>query len=300
MYSAFMRRPGDISPFVRFVIDNLHVKTNVCSHQHGNGGYRLMPRTVPDYNLIFVTRGQAVWVLNGQKYPLANGDLIVVPPDLMHHGHSLTSRMTLYSIHVEASLPGGRDVFALLNPPPMRSVPPGVRLDRYLRGAASEWQRDDPALCRLMLSHWARLIVPELLLYDARGDTLRPRPIDPVVSDVLETLPRHVGRATSLSELAKESGYTPQHLNRLFCRALGMTPLQYLGRLRMERAASLLTDGRWTVAGVARQVGFEDPYYFSRMFKRHFGRGPSLYRDSAGSHSPSPDSSPPFNAIPSQ
>jgi two-component system response regulator YesN len=117
---------------------------------------------------------------------------------------------------------------------------------------------------------------------------------------MLETLPRHIGRSTSLNELAKESGYTAQHLNRLFCRALGVTPLQYLGRLRMERAASLLSDGRWTVAGVARQVGFEDPYYFSRMFKRHFGRGPLSYREAAGSNSPSRDSSAPFNAIPRQ
>jgi AraC-like DNA-binding protein len=295
-----MRSSGDIPPFVKFAIHNLHVKTNVCSCQQSDSGYRLIPRTVPDYNLIFVTRGRVVWVLDGREYPLTNGDLVVVPPDLPHHAHSLTSRITLYSIHVEASLPGGRDVFAMLNPPAMHSVPRGVRLDAYLRGAALEWRRADSTLCRLMLSHWARLIVPELLLHDARRNALCPRPIDPIVADMLETLPRHIGRSASLNELAKESGYTPQHLNRLFCRALGVTPLQYLGRLRMERAASLLSDGRWTVAGVARQVGFDDPYYFSRMFKRHFGRSPLSYRESAGSNSPSHDSSAPFNAFPPQ
>jgi AraC-like DNA-binding protein len=285
----------DISPFIQFVLHRLQVKTNVCSRQHSDSGYHLEPRTVVDYNLIFVTRGCVVWVVDGREHALADGDLVLVPPATPHRAYSLDPRVTLYSIHVEASLPGGRDVFSLLNPPEARRVQRGGRLDAYLRGAAKEWRRADQTLCRLMLSHWSRLIVPELLLEDARQGALRPQPIDPVVAEMLQELPLHIARPTALQELARQSGYTPQHLNRLFRRALGITPLQHLSRLRMERAASLLADGRWTVAGVARQVGFEDPYYFSRLFKRHFGRGPSRYREAAGSNSPSPDSSPPFN-----
>lgn len=251
-------------------------------------------RTVPDYNLIFVTCGRVEWMMDGRAVPLKAGDLLLVPPGLRHSGRNLTRRIAFISLHMEASLPGGREVFSLLNPPEFRRVERGTRLDYYLRGAAREWRRTDGAAARLMLSHWTRLIVPELFLYDERCKTLRPRPIDPIVAEMLETLPKRLDRPTTLRELAKEAGYTPQHLNRLFRRSLGVTPLQHLGRMRMERAASLLAEGTWTVAGVARRVGFEDPYYFSRSFKQHFGRGPSQYRKAVGSDSPSAGSATPF------
>ncbi len=295
-YGRGMACSGAVSAFVEFVIHHLQVKTNVCTRQHSDSGYRLEPRTVTDHNLIFVTRGRVVWVMDGREVPLGRGDLLLVPPAFPHRAHSLTAGVSLYSIHVEASLPGGQDVFSLLNPPQVRAVERGRRLDAYLRGAAMEWRRADQTLLRLMLSHWSRLIVPEMLLEDARRGMLRPRPIDPIVAEMLEQLPRHISHPTALSDLARQAGYTPQHLNRLFRRALGITPLQHLGRMRMERAASLLAEGRWTVAAVARQVGFDDPYYFSRLFKQHFGRGPSRYREAAGSNSPSLDSKAPFNS----
>ena len=84
---------------------------------------------------------------------------------------------------------------------------------------------------------------------------------------------------TTLDWLSERSGFTPQHLNRVFRGLLGVTPLQYLNRMRMERAASLLADGRLTIKAIAREVSFDDPYYFSRQFKQHFGRSPAQYRD---------------------
>lgn len=285
----------EISEIVRFAALHARIKTNVCSQQRHDHGYRLDLRTIPDYNLIFVTRGKVVWVVNGRDMPLEKEQLLLVPPDVPHSGYNASRRITVVSIHVEASLPGGRDVFALLNPPPVRRVEPGTRLSRYLYGAAAEWRRSDQTVTRMMLEHWSKLIVPELILYDGRRGLLSPRPLDPIVADMLETLPARIERPVSLAELSRESGYTPQHLNRLFHRTLGVTPLQFLARLRMEKAASLLADGRHTVGGVARQVGFDDPYYFSRLFKSHFGQSPRRYQEAAGSNNPSRDSGDPFN-----
>jgi len=286
--------------FLDFVLRHAQVKTNVCSRQSSEQGYVLEPRTVPDYNLIFVTRGRVTWVLEEKPIPLRPGDLLFVRPGVRHRAHSQTRRITLSSIHVEATLPGGRDVFGLLLPPHCRSVCAGCRLDLYLRAASDEWDRRDHALTVLMLGNWSRLIVAELLLYDAGQRTLGQRPLDPLVSEVLDELNRRLNRPTELAELAAWSGYSPQHLNRVFRGELGVTPLQYLMRMRLEHAAALLADGRLTVRAVGARMGFGDPYYFSRLFKQHFGVSPDAYRRAAGgepagsSDSPSPDSAGPF------
>jgi transcriptional regulator GlxA family with amidase domain len=134
---------------------------------------------------------------------------------------------------------------------------------------------------------WARLVVLELLRYDAERGTLRQRSIDPLIAAVLEEMSHRIDQLTTLEDLARCSGFSAQHLNRVFRRILGVTPLKYLMRMKLERSAQMLMDGRQTVAAIAATVGFDDPYYFSRVFRRHFGRSPAQYRDAAISKSPS-------------
>lgn len=265
--------------FLDFILNHAQVKTNVCSCQKFETGYTLLPRTVSDYNLIFMRRGTVVWVVDDVPFTLQPGDLILVPPAMKHHGYSKTKKITLGSLHVEVTLPGGQDVFGVTLLPAHRHVDSGTRLDGYLRDVVGEYDRVDKAQTALTMSSWARLVVLELIRYDAEKGTLRQRPVDPLAAGVLEDLNHRVSEPTTLDWLSERSGFTPQHLNRVFRGLLGVTPLQYLNRMRMERAASLLADGRLTIKAIARQVSFDDPYYFSRQFKQHFGRSPGQYRD---------------------
>ena len=272
---------------VDFVLRHAHVKTNVCTRVVEYHGYTLALRTVPDYNLIYAMSGRPVWVIRDRPVALSPGKLLIVPPHVPHHAYSRSKRVTIGSVHVEVTLSGGQDVFELLVPPLVQDVAPGGLLDTYLRGAMREFDRVDTDQTYLMLPHWSRLIVLEMLRCTAQTGLLRTPPVDPLVAELLNELNRRISRPTSLSDLAAWSGYSPQYLNRLFRRVLGVTPLQHLQRLRMQRGAALLIEGRLTVRGVARKLGFDDPYYFSRVFKQHFGRSPAQYRQAAGSESPS-------------
>lgn len=272
--------------FLNFVLSRARVTTQVCSRQKFETGYTLLPRTIPDYNFIFVRRGRVVWVVEGVEWLLLPGDLIVVPPNVMHSGHSLSQRMTLGSIHVNVTLPGGQDVFEMLVPPRHRAVKKGCRLDQYLAMATAEWDRSDSSATILTMPAWGRLVSLELLRHDAAAGLLKQRAVDPLVAELLDELTKRVSRPTSLDELAEWAGFTPQHLNRTFRRELGVTPLQHLTRLRMEQSAAQLAEGKLTVKAIAAAAGFDDPYYFSRLFRQHFGRSPAQYRDAAGSNSP--------------
>lgn len=283
-------------PLLQYVLRHMTVRTNLCTRQKHENGYELAPRTVPDYNFIYILRGRAVWVVEGTHWDMNVGDLVIVPPAVGHCAFSKTKRITLQSVHVEVYLPGGQDVFALLNPPRFQHVPHRSRLDSYFRGIAGEFDRATQEGTVMMLPGWTHLIVRELIRHDAKSNLLKPRVANPLVAKLLEELDRRICDSVTLSELAQRSGYSPQHLNRIFRQALGMTPLQYLLRMRMARAATLLREGRLAVHAVARQVGFDDAYYFSRLFKQHYGQSPTDYRDAMNSDSPSPRSAAPFMA----
>ncbi|MBR2466903.1 MAG: helix-turn-helix transcriptional regulator [Clostridia bacterium] len=72
---------------------------------------------------------------------------------------------------------------------------------------------------------------------------------------------------------------SPSSLQRLFLKHFGMSPKQYVIKLRMNKALELLIEGKLTVREISRSCGFEDEKYFSRAFKKKYGYPPSRLRD---------------------
>lgn len=85
------------------------------------------------------------------------------------------------------------------------------------------------------------------------------------------------GRPQSLRSLAIRLGITPMHLNRVFHRYVGRPPASWLRERRLDMAAARLHAGS-AVAAVADELGWSDPYAFSRAFSRRFGTPPSRWR----------------------
>ncbi|WP_046771753.1 helix-turn-helix transcriptional regulator [Jiangella alkaliphila] len=75
-----------------------------------------------------------------------------------------------------------------------------------------------------------------------------------------------------------EGRFSSSHLTRLFHDHIGMSPMQYVTRQRLTRAAALLEVSTLNIAENARSVGYSDPYHFSRRFKQVTGYAPTHYR----------------------
>ncbi|WP_157269993.1 AraC family transcriptional regulator [Azohydromonas aeria] len=82
----------------------------------------------------------------------------------------------------------------------------------------------------------------------------------------------------SLETLAQRAGLSRTALAERFREAMGDTPLNYLRTLRMQRAMSLLSETDATLEQVARQVGYQDAFGFSKVFKRTVGESPREFR----------------------
>ena len=81
-----------------------------------------------------------------------------------------------------------------------------------------------------------------------------------------------------LQRLALHSGCTPAYFSRTFKQVTGVPPVIYFTRRKMDRAAALLNKSRLRVGDIATRVGFQDPFYFSKCFKKHMGLAPEAYR----------------------
>ena len=95
---------------------------------------------------------------------------------------------------------------------------------------------------------------------------------------VVEFIEKHYAQPMSLSRLAAHCGLSRFHLLRIFRRAVGVTPYQYLIRTRVVEAAHRLWSTRTNVSEIALESGFNDLSEFVRRFRRHFGVSPKQYR----------------------
>ena len=87
----------------------------------------------------------------------------------------------------------------------------------------------------------------------------------------------------TMHSLARAVGLSAGHLRRRFKATFGCTPMEFLGRVRMEQAAQLIQGGDLSIKEVARKVGYRDANNFSTAFKRFHGAPPQSHRGPAAS-----------------
>ena len=101
------------------------------------------------------------------------------------------------------------------------------------------------------------------------------------IQEALLCLNRDFAAPLTLSEVAKRIHISPCYLSDLFSRIVGCRFVEYLTRLRLERARAMLHEGEASISEVATACGFGTVSNFTRAFRRAFGVAPSVFRRSA-------------------
>jgi len=107
-----------------------------------------------------------------------------------------------------------------------------------------------------------------------RHDVQTAEKIEHTISYMMD----HLDQPLQVATLAAMACVSPSHYFALFKRRTGSAPMDYFTRLRMEQARRLLDSSSRSVKEVAAALGYDDPFYFSRVFKSVNQVAPSYYR----------------------
>jgi transcriptional regulator GlxA family with amidase domain len=101
---------------------------------------------------------------------------------------------------------------------------------------------------------------------------------DAAIADAQSWLATHFSVGSPIDEMVRRSGLAERTFKRRFTDMTGLAPIEYVQRLRVEDAKRRLERTDAPVDKISWQVGYEDPAFFRRLFRRVTGLSPSAYR----------------------
>jgi AraC family transcriptional regulator len=102
---------------------------------------------------------------------------------------------------------------------------------------------------------------------------------------IMNIVLQHPEGTYTLEEMAGDAGVTPSHFCRLFRKATGMSPHQYVMKAKLERAQQMLAQSQMHLSSIAEYLGFTSQSHFTRSFRQFTGKTPTDFRRAHGGHS---------------
>ncbi len=240
------------------------------------------PRRLTDFELVWFISGDCVAHRNGRAIAAPEGTVLLQAPGTVDAYDWAKDKTTLHGfIHFGLRRPGA-------GWPPVARWPLHGRfasdslistLFRFILGL----HRERPAVSGPLVHPALELLLRAFVAGSDEVPGELSTPLPAVVTTVFNYVRMHLqelpGERFELTSLARHAHVSPQHLCRVFSRALGRGPMECVRLLRIEQAATLLERSQDPVRAIADRCGFASPYHFSRVFREAYGDSPRSYRD---------------------
>jgi len=232
------------------------------------------------YVIMYCTEGSG-WVrLDGdRRHEVRKGELTVIPAGAPHeYGSSEESPWTIYWFHMKGELAAsffGPERSAEPFPIPVERSAAIIGLfDECYEFLSQGHSLEHVIYASQLAGHLAAII---RLAYSKRKAA--PNPLRQAnIEQALRYMTEHLEDNVSLAELAAQAALSIPHFTQLFKKRTGYSPIDYYLRLKIQSASQYLALTDQSVKAVSLRTGFQDPYYFSRLFKKIMGKSPSAYR----------------------
>ncbi|NRA38615.1 MAG: helix-turn-helix transcriptional regulator [Planctomycetes bacterium] len=132
-----------------------------------------------------------------------------------------------------------------------------------------EYQQPDMHLVQNLFENWLRKIKRSLHSLDKNDSRLL---------QIKRFIDARFAQNISLQNLADEAGMSASHFSSSFKKQFKSTSMDFVINRRLEEATYLLGDHMLRIKEIARRVGYEDEFHFSRLFKKKYGVSPKFYR----------------------
>jgi len=263
-----------------------------------NSAIDLKPHVHQGFELTYVSEGEVAWELEeGGELRLSGGCAALIQPGAKHFGkRQVINPSRLFWLVFDPEAPGAAEG-SVFKAEELSKLSAKLRacgnavwsaseelaqgfeamLEALTRRESCETASLDAriAVCRL----FGALLRADMKLREAEGDALE------FVEEARKIMSESLASPPSMPEISERLGLSAAHFAERFKRESGMTPADYLRRLRCERAMEMLSKSEPSVTEIAFKLGFSTSQHFADVFKRYVGETPSAFRRRTSSSS---------------
>lgn len=238
--------------------------------------------------IVYIISGSGDYIIEDVLYPVKKGDVIVCNPGV-YHGCIVSEDEDMTEFHI-----GITNI--MIDPMPQNFLisetsSPVITMSKYEQDffkcysdITTVQERHEPGTALILKALVMKLIVvllKETNFIEKSGSACLYNPeyydrID-LVNSIIKYISENYYTNISLDKIAKNMYLSPVYISRIFKEETGDSPINYLINVRLNKAHELLSEGRMSIASIAHEVGYEDAYYFSKLYKKHFGCPPSAH-----------------------
>ncbi len=229
--------------------------------------------------LFYCVDGHGWYEINKQRYEVGPYEFFILPRNVEHaYGSSADHPWSIYWIHFGGDALGElNDIQAVqkyFKPFHLKHSTEIISVfSKIYKTLQLGYSIDNLLFANMCLAHFLTLFI-----YNSRHfDSVPNEKLDCVDSAMLY-MQQHINENISLTDLSKHYNYSVSRFSNLFKQKTGYAPIDYFLQMKMQKACQQLDFTNNSVKEIAFEMGFDDPYYFSKRFRSIIGVSPKKYR----------------------
>ncbi len=241
--------------------------------------YRERQHGCKQHILIFCVGGKGWFKLDNRKYDILPENFFLIPSGTPHsYGADSTEPWSIYWIHFKGSLAVhvAKKLAGInrINPVKADAMDDRIQLfEEIYQTLDKGYGTDNLQYSSMCLWHF----LSSFLFINHFKNFLYEKEHN-FIDKVLDFLKNNLSNNYSLKVISGEFGYSASHFSSLFRNRTGYAPLEYFSILKIQRACRYLDFTGMRIKEIASKVGYNDPYYFSRVFHKIMNMSPVDYR----------------------
>jgi len=229
------------------------------------------------YILLYCTEGKGTISLPDRKVEMQPNTFFIIPKNIPHHYKSSDDDpWSIYWVHFK-----GKRAEMIYKRYQDRQLPDKVRIP-YTTERITIFND----LLRLLEHSYERAVmeIVNIKLFEYIASFVYYEQIDPsilegdFISNSIKFMKENIQNLYTVQELAKIQDISVSHYTRMFRIKTGYSPIQYFNQLKIQLSCQYLYFTDRKVKDICKEIGFEDQYYFSRLFRKLMGMSPAKYK----------------------
>ncbi len=227
------------------------------------------------YILLYCISGEG-WVKIGDgEITLSANSYYILPKEVAHrYGSSPRDPWSIYWVHFTGET---ADLLYARFAPNRHTAPSIPYDDLHIRLFDSLFNLLENELNQQEVELLYIRLIQFLSLF-AYGDKIRIKPSNDRIAASIAFMKQHLEKNLTVTNLAGQANYSVSRYSELFRDRTGYSPIQYFLRLKIQWSCQYLYFTQMNIKEICKKIGFDDPYYFSRMFKKQMHLSPIQYR----------------------